>query len=69
MSGSEGGIVHNPVLDSVRGWAILLVLMVHCLAFESGGSKVLMVVNEFARAGWLGVDLFFVLFNVVQTLR
>lgn len=67
MSGSEGGIVHNPVLDSVRGWAILLVLMVHCLAFESGGSKVLMVVNEFARAGWLGVDLFFVLSGYLIT--
>lgn len=67
MTGSAGGIVHNPVLDSVRGWAILLVLMVHCLAFESGDSRALAVLNEFARAGWLGVDLFFVLSGYLIT--
>ncbi len=60
-------ITHNPVLDSIRGWAILLVLMVHCVAFQPAGSSVLSVVNEVARAGWLGVDLFFVLSGYLIT--
>lgn len=61
------GIAHNPVLDSVRGWAILLVLMVHCFSLEPAGSSVLAIVNEVARAGWLGVDLFFVLSGYLIT--
>lgn len=67
MSGPASGVAHNPVLDSVRGWAILLVLVVHCLAFEADGSTLLRVINTLARAGWLGVDLFFVLSGYLIT--
>ena len=51
---------HHPGLDGVRGLAILLVMIYHMTLLEPSsnvGSLVLAVAN----AGWIGVDLFFVL--------
>jgi peptidoglycan/LPS O-acetylase OafA/YrhL len=54
------------VLDGIRGLAILLVLLVHSVEFQGGGIA-LTWLNAFARSGWLGVDLFFVLSGYLIT--
>jgi peptidoglycan/LPS O-acetylase OafA/YrhL len=59
--------VHLPVLDGVRGVAIMLVLAHHMsmsLGLEFGVSG---VVPALARFGWCGVDLFFVLSGFLIT--
>ncbi len=50
----------NPALDSVRGLAILLVLMFH-LKVATGSPALDRLIAPIANAGWVGVDLFFVL--------
>ena len=47
-------------LDVVRGIAILLVLLFHFAPLH-GGPVLGALAAPFARAGWAGVDLFFVL--------
>jgi peptidoglycan/LPS O-acetylase OafA/YrhL len=55
-----------PQLDGLRGIAILLVLTLHTL----GGVNVLGFAGRVLNAGWIGVDLFFVLsgFLITKTL-
>jgi peptidoglycan/LPS O-acetylase OafA/YrhL len=50
-----------PELDGLRGLAILVVLVHH---FWSGGPS---LVQELARIGWMGVDVFFVLSGFLIT--
>jgi peptidoglycan/LPS O-acetylase OafA/YrhL len=58
--------VHVPVLDGLRGLAVILVLLVH---FSSGGHHglLLRVYFRITGAGWTGVDLFFVLSGFLIT--
>jgi peptidoglycan/LPS O-acetylase OafA/YrhL len=64
----EGPIKHVRSLDGIRAVAILLVFAVHVVhrlpAPLNANAKVLF---EFARAGWVGVDLFFVLSGYLIT--
>ena len=59
---------HVPILDAVRGLAILLVLLIHI-----GGSMpapigiTWKVISACARSCWIGVDLFFVLSGFLIT--
>jgi peptidoglycan/LPS O-acetylase OafA/YrhL len=53
-----------PALDGVRGLAVLLVLLSHFLLKEFWANEKLYVL---AQAGWLGVDLFFVLSGFLIT--
>jgi peptidoglycan/LPS O-acetylase OafA/YrhL len=59
---------HLPVLDGVRGLAILLVLVIHSIDYgwkpDSAGEQ---VAWNLARWGWVGVDLFFVLSGFLIT--
>ncbi len=65
MRDADGGR-RDAVLDGVRGMAIGLVLIVHCIELR-GGSVVLAAINALARSCWLGVDLFFVLSGFLIT--
>lgn len=57
---------HVPALDGVRGLAILLVFIFHCLRHleEKAPSGAWLA---WTQAGWLGVDLFFVLSGFLIT--
>jgi peptidoglycan/LPS O-acetylase OafA/YrhL len=64
-----GGAGRLPALDGLRGIAILLVLLYH-FALYGGMSPVIavdQVVHAIASAGWVGVDLFFVLSGFLIT--
>ncbi|MGH9394826.1 MAG: acyltransferase family protein [Terriglobales bacterium] len=53
---------HIPALDGIRGWAIVLVLLHHCLPrLQRLG------LAPIAAWGWTGVDLFFVLSGFLIT--
>jgi peptidoglycan/LPS O-acetylase OafA/YrhL len=57
---------HFRPLDGLRGIAILLVILVH--SFNYKGSSILgRVLDTVARAGWVGVTLFFVLSGFLIT--
>jgi peptidoglycan/LPS O-acetylase OafA/YrhL len=59
---------HIPVLDAVRGIAILLVLALHItehLTIPNGSPWE--ILTDVARSGWTGVDLFFVLSGFLIT--
>ena len=58
---------HLPLLDGVRGCAILLVLATHLASGTTAASGVDDVVLRALRAGWMGVDLFFVLSGFLIT--
>ncbi|MEI9941030.1 MAG: acyltransferase [Pseudomonadota bacterium] len=62
---SIGELGHIAELDGVRGLAILLVLELHLVASSLGPLR------RLASAGWVGVDLFFVLsgFLITRILR
>jgi peptidoglycan/LPS O-acetylase OafA/YrhL len=57
---------HLPVLDGIRGLAILLVMLHHQTVIDpqSTGEKVFVRIFE---SGWIGVDLFFVLSGFLIT--
>ena len=55
-----------PQLDGVRGLAIFMVLATHLLKFE-GQSVASGICAGIAQAGWVGVDLFFVLSGFLIT--
>lgn len=57
---------HLPVLDGVRGLAILLVMMGHCTVMTSE-TLLDRVFYYVAFLGWVGVDLFFVLSGFLIT--
>lgn len=62
---------HIPALDAVRGLAILLVLVFHFSSYGHGlppaGVLVDRIFHVISRAGWIGVDLFFVLSGFLIT--
>ncbi|AMV21451.1 acyltransferase family protein [Planctomyces sp. SH-PL14] len=57
---------HVRALDGVRGLAILLVFLYDCLRPEAGG-PINYVIRRICTAGWIGVDLFFVLSGFLIT--
>lgn len=57
---------HFLPLDGMRGIAILLVILVHSF-FYNGKSLAGWLMNSLARAGWMGVTLFFVLSGFLIT--
>jgi peptidoglycan/LPS O-acetylase OafA/YrhL len=64
LSGSRH---HLPLLDGVRGCAILLVLATHVVGGVAPANRFDIVVLRALRAGWIGVDLFFVLSGFLIT--
>ncbi|MEZ5941249.1 MAG: acyltransferase [Planctomycetaceae bacterium] len=58
---------HSPPLDGVRGLAVLLVLMYDCLKIPNDGFPPTLIIRKVASAGWIGVDLFFVLSGFLIT--
>jgi peptidoglycan/LPS O-acetylase OafA/YrhL len=62
-----GRIDHWPELDGLRGLAILLVIAFHSAEMFSARGGVMIVPAMAARAGWLGVQLFFVLSGFLIT--
>lgn len=61
--------IHIPALDGVRGMAILLVLVFHFsqVAYDVKAVGVQGIVQRLTGAGWIGVDLFFVLSGFLIT--
>ena len=58
---------HIPVLDGVRGLAILLILIYHFTLGMSGRDIASRLLAKGTSAGWCGVDLFFVLSGFLIT--
>ena len=58
---------HVPALDGIRGVAILLVLLLHFSMETEYHSYAGWLYSRFAFAGWIGVDLFFVLSGFLIT--
>ena len=56
-----------PVLDGVRGITILIVLLFHFAGPGTGTGSLEKGLFEVIRAGWIGVDLFFVLSGFLIT--
>ena len=54
---------HIAELDGLRGFAILLVLITHFWTYPGDTQRF----NHLAGAGWMGVDLFFVLSGFLIT--
>lgn len=60
-------LTHIPALDGVRGVAILLVMAHHFVNGSHSGSRLVNIVASINQAGWVGVDLFFVLSGFLIT--
>jgi peptidoglycan/LPS O-acetylase OafA/YrhL len=58
---------HNPALDGLRGVAILSVMLYHFTGSYKGTNFLLRLWSLVAGAGWMGVDLFFVLSGFLIT--
>ena len=58
---------HLPVLDGIRGVAILLVMITHFAPVPEGYHGWLHTVLSVLPSGWIGVDLFFVLSGFLIT--
>ncbi|QOV87961.1 acyltransferase family protein [Humisphaera borealis] len=61
--------LHIPALDGIRGLAILLVLIFHFsqVAYDPAAKGLQSLVQRVMGAGWVGVDLFFVLSGFLIT--
>lgn len=57
----------DPALDGIRGCAVLLVLMSHLMARGDPNRGLISIPFKVASAGWIGVDLFFVLSGFLIT--
>ncbi len=64
MTGASHG--HVPALDGLRGLAVAFVLVHHLVRFAPGGALGALIENV-AYAGYVGVDLFFVLSGFLIT--
>jgi peptidoglycan/LPS O-acetylase OafA/YrhL len=58
---------HNGALDGLRGVAILSVMLYHFTGSYKGANPLLRLWSLIAGAGWMGVDLFFVLSGFLIT--
>jgi peptidoglycan/LPS O-acetylase OafA/YrhL len=58
---------HHPALDGLRGVAVLMVLGFHFLHIDGEGGAGERALLSASRAGWAGVDLFFVLSGFLIT--
>jgi peptidoglycan/LPS O-acetylase OafA/YrhL len=58
---------HNAALDGLRGVAILAVMLYHFTGSYKGANPLLRLWSGVAGAGWMGVDLFFVLSGFLIT--
>jgi peptidoglycan/LPS O-acetylase OafA/YrhL len=58
---------HNGALDGLRGVAILSVMLYHFTGSYKGANPLLRLWSLVAGAGWMGVDLFFVLSGFLIT--
>ncbi len=58
---------HHAALDGLRGVAVLMVLAFHFLHVDGQGGTVEGALLSVSRAGWAGVDLFFVLSGFLIT--
>lgn len=56
-----------PVLDGIRGLAIILVVLGHCTPSEALSTRLTEWTKKAALGGWIGVDLFFVLSGFLIT--
>jgi peptidoglycan/LPS O-acetylase OafA/YrhL len=59
--------VHIPALDGLRGLAIVLVIIFHFTVHQRGADGIRRVILHAGNAGWIGVDLFFVLSGFLIT--
>lgn len=57
----------SPVLDGLRGCAIILVLLYHGTLFAPSLHPMVKILKRICDPGWLGVDLFFVLSGFLIT--
>ena len=58
---------HLPVLDGVRGLAVLIVVLYHTAGGAQSSHLALRVVGNILKAGWSGVTLFFLLSGFLIT--
>ena len=66
VAGPQSSRIHIPVLDGIRGLAVLLVMFAHLTVTESAAWPD-RAINHVAKYGWSGVDLFFVLSGFLIT--
>jgi peptidoglycan/LPS O-acetylase OafA/YrhL len=66
---SKSGVLrpHVPVLDGLRGVAVLMVILIHASSTWVPLAKADWIAAAFMRSGWVGVDLFFVLSGFLIT--
>jgi peptidoglycan/LPS O-acetylase OafA/YrhL len=58
---------HIPALDGLRGLAIILVIFFHFTVNDKSADGIRRVILHATNAGWIGVDLFFVLSGFLIT--